>query len=180
MFLTVWWQATGVDHALTTHYIKLSNNHSSNLVECTAKDLGQSKSGALKAKYIFLDLKWYCFTIVDNCPSYWFVLLRSQYHYSDVIMDAMASQFTSPTIVYSTVYSGGDQRKYQSSTSLAFARGIHRWPVNSPHKWPVTWKIFTWWRHHVLGTLGQYNGWWCLASLRLQQPWYWPHKIDKS
>ena len=51
-----------------------------------------------------------------------------------VIMGAMASQTTSLTIVYSTVYSGADHRKYQSSASLAFVRGIHRWPVNSPHK----------------------------------------------
>ena len=55
-------------------------------------------------------------------------------HYIDVIMSAMASQITSLTIVYSTVYSVVDQRKYQSSASLAFVRGIHRWPVNSPHK----------------------------------------------
>ena len=41
-----------------------------------------------------------------------------------------------------TVYSGADQRKHQSSTSLAFVRGIHRWPVNSPHKWPVARKMF--------------------------------------
>ena len=63
-------------------------------------------------------------------------------HYSGVIMGAMASQITSLTIVYSTVYSGADQRKHQSSASSAFVRGIHRWPVNSPHKWPVTWEMF--------------------------------------
>ena len=63
-------------------------------------------------------------------------------HYSDVIMGAMASQITSLTIVYSTVYSGADQRKHQSSASLSFVRGIHRWPVNSQHKWPVTQKMF--------------------------------------
>ena len=51
-------------------------------------------------------------------------------HYSDIIMSAMVPQFTSLTIVYSSVYSGADQRKYQSSASLAFMRGIHRWPVN--------------------------------------------------
>ena len=62
-------------------------------------------------------------------------------HYCEVIMSAMASQIVSLTIVYSTVYSG-DQTKYQSSASLAFVRGIHRWPVNSPHKGPVTWKMF--------------------------------------
>ena len=47
-------------------------------------------------------------------------------HYSDVIMGAMASQITSLTVVYSTVYSGADQRKCQSSASLNFVRGIHR------------------------------------------------------
>ena len=63
-------------------------------------------------------------------------------HYNDVIMGAMASQITSLTVVYSTVYSGADQRKHQSSASLAFVRGIHRWPVNSPHKGPVARKMF--------------------------------------
>ena len=62
--------------------------------------------------------------------------------YSDVIMGAMASQTISITIVYFTVYSGADQRKHQSSASLASVRGIHRWPVNSPHKWPATRKCF--------------------------------------
>ena len=57
-------------------------------------------------------------------------------------MNAMASQITSLTIVYSIVYSGVDQRKHQSSASLAFVRGIHRWPVNSPHKGPATQKMF--------------------------------------
>ena len=57
-------------------------------------------------------------------------------------MDAMASQITSLTIVYSSVYSGTDERKHQSSASLAFVRGNHRWPVNSPHKEPVTRKMF--------------------------------------
>ena len=58
-------------------------------------------------------------------------------HYSDVIISAMASEITSLTIVYVTVYSGGDQRKHQSSASLVFGRGIHRWP----HKGPVTRKM---------------------------------------
>ena len=63
-------------------------------------------------------------------------------HYSDVIMGAITSQITSLTIVYSTVYSNADQRKHQSSSSLAFVWGIHRWPVNSPYKGPVTRKMF--------------------------------------
>ena len=63
-------------------------------------------------------------------------------HYDDVMMTTMASQITSLTIVYSTVYSGADQRKHQSSASLAFVRGIHRGPMNSPHKWPLARKMF--------------------------------------
>ena len=57
-------------------------------------------------------------------------------------MGAIASQITSLTIVYSTFYSGADERKHESSASLAFVRGIHRGPVNSPHKWPVTREMF--------------------------------------
>ena len=57
-------------------------------------------------------------------------------------MGVIASSITSLTIVYSTVYAGADQRKYQSSASLGFVRGIHQRPVNSPHKWPVTRKMF--------------------------------------
>ena len=78
-------------------------------------------------------------------------------------MSGMASQITNLTIVYWTVYSGADQRKHESSASLAFVRGIHRWPVNSPHKGPVTRKMFpfdyviiigeslreSWWRHQM-------------------------------
>ena len=63
-------------------------------------------------------------------------------HYSDVIMTSMASLIASFTTVYSTAYSGADQTKHQSSASLAFVRGIHRWAVNSPHKRPVTQKMF--------------------------------------
>ena len=50
-------------------------------------------------------------------------------HYIDVIMTTMGSQITSLTVVYSTVYSDADQRKHQSSASLAFVWGIQwdRW-----------------------------------------------------
>ena len=66
---------------------------------------------------------------------------NQEVHYNDVIMGAMASQITSLTIVYSIIYSCADQRKHQSFASLALVRGIHRWPVNSPHQGPVTWKM---------------------------------------
>ena len=63
-------------------------------------------------------------------------------HYNDVIMSAMTSQITGVSIVCSTLGSNTDQRKHLSSASLAFVRGIHRWPVNSLHKWPVTRRRF--------------------------------------
>ena len=63
-------------------------------------------------------------------------------YYSDIIMGALPSQITSLMIVYSIVYWDAHQRRHQSSVSLAFVWGIHQGPVNSPHKWPVTWKMF--------------------------------------
>ena len=59
-------------------------------------------------------------------------------HYDDVIMSTIASRIPSLTTVYLIVYS----RKHQSSASLAFVWGIHRGPVNSPHKGPATRKMF--------------------------------------
>ena len=83
-------------------------------------------------------------------------------HYRDVIMRAMASQITSFTIVYSTVYSGADQRKHQSSASLAFVRGIHRWPVTG--EFPAQMasnaeNVSIWWRHHGLAGQPLARGW---------------------
>ena len=76
-------------------------------------------------------------------------------HYNDVIMSAMASHITSLAIVYSTLYTGADQRKHRSSALLAFARGIHRGQVNSPQKGPVTRKCFhlmtsSWWWQPIM------------------------------
>ena len=68
---------------------------------------------------------------------------KSKCHCNDVIMSAVASQITGVSIVCSTVGSGANQRKHQSSASLAFVRGIHRWPLNSPHKRPLTRKMFS-------------------------------------
>ena len=75
-----------------------------------------------------------------NWPSHGIIL--TNFHYGDVVMGTVASQITCLTIVYSTIYSGVDKRKHQSSASLAFLWGIHSGPVNSPHKWPVTRKMF--------------------------------------
>ena len=79
--------------------------------------------------------------LMTSFDSLFYIRLQGS-HYSDVRMGSMASQITSLTIVYLTVYSGADQRKHQSSASLAFVRGIHRGPGNSPHKWQVTQKMF--------------------------------------
>ena len=66
------------------------------------------------------------------------LIRQISWYYSDVIMGAMASPIISLTVVYSTVYIGADQRKHQSSASLVLVWWTHRWPVNSPYKWPVT------------------------------------------
>ena len=79
------------------------------------------------------------------CTLFWcgYIISMPIIHYSDVIMSSMAFQITSFTIdVYSTVYSGADQRKHQSSASLAFVRGIHRWSVNSRTKGQLRGKRF--------------------------------------
>ena len=85
------------------------------------------------------DWKWY--EITHNTGKRCGLRLRT-HHYDDVIMTMLASQITSLTVVYSIVYSDVNQRKHQSSASLAFVREIHRGPVNFPHKWPVTRKMF--------------------------------------
>ena len=104
---------------------------------------------------VFINITGYyhLYTLNYNLVAQSIRLRRRRYHY---IMSTMASQVTSPTIVYSTVYSDTDQRKHQSSASLAFARGFHRWPVNSPHNNAEN--VSIWWRHHV-----------CLASRFLQR-----------
>ena len=62
-------------------------------------------------------------------------------------MSARVSQITGVSFVCSTACSGADQRKHQSSLSVAFVRGIHRSPMYSPHKGNAQ-NISIWWRHH--------------------------------
>ena len=85
---------------------------------------------------------WYYFMSVEYTAWLSNHIHINLWHYNDVIMRAIAFQITSLTIVYSTVYSDVDQRKHQRSASLVFVRGIHRLPLNSPHKGPVTRKMF--------------------------------------
>ena len=78
---------------------------------------------------------WFAFLVVD-----WY---RSILQYSYVTVGAMASQITSISTVCPNICSGSHQRKYQSSGSLAFVRGIHRRQVDYPKKGPVTRKMLS-------------------------------------
>ena len=79
-----------------------------------------------------------------------------------------------------------DLRKHQSSVSLAFVQGIHRWPVNSPHKWPVTWKMFPFddvimspWKQ--LGCHFANNIFKCMVRMQITLFWfkfYWNHYLS--
>ena len=69
------------------------------------------------------------------------------------------------SVVYWTVCSGADQRKHQSSASLAIVRGIHRWQVNSPHKGPVTRKMFAF--DDVIMAFSYWNNPQCVTPLSL-------------
>ena len=62
-------------------------------------------------------------------------------HYSSIIMSMMVSQIISAAIVYTTVCSGIDQRKQWKLHVTGLCEGNSRWPVNSPHKRPVMWKM---------------------------------------
>ena len=89
-------------------------------------------------------------------------------------MSLIASQITSPTVVYSYVYSAVDPRKYQGSASLAFVQGIHRWPVNSLHKMPVIGKMFP-----FDDVIASQFMWWTIVHIGVIMAWerfpcYWP------
>ena len=64
-------------------------------------------------------------------------------------MGAMASQVTWLTIGYSTVYLGADQRKHQSSASLAFAGSLPATGEFPAKMASNAEKVSIWWRHHV-------------------------------
>ena len=85
-------------------------------------------------KYTYI---WKRYLSCIDCAMY-----TTHWHYNYVIMSATVSQITGISIVCLTVCSGTNQRKHQSSASRAFVKGIHRWPVDSPHKGPVTQKMF--------------------------------------
>ena len=100
---------------------------SQNFIQQTLHSLSSQTMG------VFRELK-----LGPFCADYDVMVL----HYDDVIMTTMASQITSLTVVYSTIYSDAVQRKHQSSASLALCVGNSPRTVNSPHKGPVTRKMF--------------------------------------
>ena len=120
------------------HFLELPRESVRNLILDAKQATTAHASGHgirwIRSKYIIISTKTdSCFH--QNCHS-------NTAHYSGVLMNAMASQITGVSIVSSAARSGVDKRKLQSSASLAFVRGIHRWPVDFPHKGPVTRKMF--------------------------------------
>ena len=112
----------------------LNDNSNSALVKTSIIDSETLRNGQLIA--IVSDV----FNLWNNKWDY--DMDKQLHHYDDVTMSEIASRITSLMIVYSTVHSVADQSNHQSSASLAFVWEIHRWPVNFPHKGPVTRKIF--------------------------------------
>ena len=76
-------------------------------------------------KNIHQSFKW----ITISRVNYMILFHYAYLHYSGVIMSAMVFQITGVLIVCSTVCSGADKRKHQSSASVAFVGRIHRWTV---------------------------------------------------
>ena len=67
-----------------------------------------------------------CYKLYSQCGVHTVADTLILRHYNEVTMSAIASQISSLTIVYSTVYSSTDERKHQSPASLAFVKEIHR------------------------------------------------------
>ena len=93
------------------------------------RETPMDRNSVCSIKYTHVSVVWFC-----GCAKR---SLQWRHNKRDCV-----SSLTSLTMVYSTVYSGADQRKHQSSALLAFVRGFHRWLVNSPHKRSVTRKSF--------------------------------------
>ena len=91
-------------------------------------------------------------------------------------MSPMASQITSFTIVYSTVYSGADQRKHQSSTSLPLWGEFTDDQWIPPQRASDAENVSIWWRHHVMIHLDSF----CLMiPLAGPSPWTMPSVVQK-
>ena len=117
--------------------------------------------GYLVDRSLQLRLAWVITSQRKLClPLFTHAFFRRQTLYGDIIMSGMASQLIGSFIcstVYSvgeqsTVWSSGEQRNHQSSTSLDLVRGIHRWPVHSPSQRASNMEnVSIWWLHHGIG-----------------------------
>ena len=87
-------------------------------------------------------------------------------------MSVMVSQINGVSIVSSAVCWGANQRKHQSSASLAFVRGILRWPVDFHHKGPVTRTMFS--SDDVIGVCCEFNAW---SLLLLPSLWFMQNRV---
>ena len=97
-----------------------------------------------------------CACMNDYIPprTVWYNSLQCGVHYNDVIMGAIASQITNLTIVFSTVYWAADQRKHQSSVSLAYVRGNSAGTGEFPAQMASNAEnVSIWWRHHDFDAL---------------------------
>ena len=102
------------------------------------------------------------------------------FHYDDVIMTTIASQITSLTVVYSTVYSDAVQSKHQSSASLDFVWGIHRDRWIPRTKGQLRGKCVHWWRHHVVFNPPLrlcFQRWRCAIPCRFNNDCNFPHQV---
>ena len=95
--------------------------------------IGKSPDGLTKEVFIGVEIFWW--NLSNKLVAF------TAIHYNDVIMGVVASQITGVPVVCTVIGSGTNQRKYQTSASLALVKGIHCWPMNSMHKGPVTQKM---------------------------------------
>ena len=128
----------------------------------------------------FKNFQQCCFRLPDwwSNSTHWMArgrLFRAIFfYYNDVIMSPMASQITSLTIVYSTVYSGADQRKHQKLRATGLCEGNSPMTGEVPHKGPVTRKMFPfddvimWWF-----ILIPFASWFLLPALPLNYALSW-------
>ena len=109
----------------------------------------------------------------DTC-----VIEEPVFHYNDVIIGTMASHITSLSIAFSNVYSGADQRKHQTSATLAFVRGIHRWPVMyvSHKSLKLTWKVhYLKFHSNFAGVNALTSQYHCIRCPSREKPLRWRH-----
>ena len=126
-----------VAHALsawTPHIINISHNPA-----LVAASSDEYISSHVHTVLLFVFLLWLC----SQC-------IGRSHHYNDVIMTVMASEITSLMVVYSTVYSGTDQRKHQSSASLSFVfPATGEFPAQKAGNVE---NVSIWWRHHDISS----------------------------